>query len=396
MLTRGLTLDAFKQHIDFWLKGPTWLQGEIVNWPNSKLECLSSANRSIVMTAIEGGIAENERLIDYKKYSSLSKYINIMAKVFLAGRKFGCCLDDYMNEVWGTTDPFVAAKLYYVKQVQKDHFSKEIAFLSNSKDKRVPDLVSNFSLFLDSYGILRSDCRMGRVEQFSEDVIHPLILPKARDHKFTSLVITDCHERVKHLGIQTTLNKVRMAGFRIISPLESVKFVLKNCPMCIKYNSLTFKYPKMTNLPEHRVNLIKPYSHVGIDYTGHIFVKDGDLEKKMYILIFTCLNIRSIHLELIPEMSTEHFVLALVRFINLYGVPNNIYSDNAKSFVSGMDFLGTVFCSTLFKSKLGIYNIKHKKIPLYSPWVGACWERMIRTVKNCLRKVIGRIKMDYF
>merc|ERR1712030_271000 len=95
------------------------------------------------------------------------------------------------------------------------------------------------------------------------------------------------------------------AGFRIISPLESVKFVLKNCPMCIKYNSLTFKYPKMTNLPEHRVNLIKPYTHVGIDYTGHIFVKDGDLEKKMYILIFTCLNIRSIHLELIPEMSTR-------------------------------------------------------------------------------------------
>ena len=121
---------------------------------------------------------------------------------------------------------------------------------------------------------------MGRVEQFSEDVIHPLILPKARDHKFTSLVITECHERVKHLGVQTTLNKVRMAGFRIISPLKSVKFVLKKCTMCIKYNSLTFKYPKMTNLPEHRVNLIKPYTHVGIDYTGHIFVKDGDLEKK--------------------------------------------------------------------------------------------------------------------
>ena len=51
-----------------------------------------------------------------------------MARVFLAGRKFGCCLDAYMLEVWGTTDPYVAAKLYFVKQVQKDYFSKEIEF----------------------------------------------------------------------------------------------------------------------------------------------------------------------------------------------------------------------------------------------------------------------------
>ena len=40
LLTRGLTLAAFKQDLDFWLKGPTWLQGDSVKWPNSNLECL--------------------------------------------------------------------------------------------------------------------------------------------------------------------------------------------------------------------------------------------------------------------------------------------------------------------------------------------------------------------
>merc|ERR1712121_95127 len=41
-------------------------------------------------------------------------------------------------------------------------------------------------------------------------------------------------------------------------------------------------------------------------------------------------------------------------------------------------------------------KLKHIKIPLYSPWQGAVWERLIRTVKNCLKKSIGRSILDYF
>ena len=169
----------------------------------------------------------------------------------------------------------------------------------------------------------------------------------------------------------------------------------------------------MTNLHEHRVNLIRPYGHVGVDYTGHIMVKelivekqegeDGKvvekkhiIERKMYMLIFTCLNVRSCHIELIPEMSTEHFVLALVRFCNEYGIPSHIYSDNAKSFISGVHVLEKVMSSSEFKDRFSTYNIKHVKIPLYSPWIGATWERLIRTIKACLKKTIGRAKLDYF
>ena len=41
-------------------------------------------------------------------------------------------------------------------------------------------------------------------------------------------------------------------------------------------------------------------------------------------------------------------------------------------------------------------QIKHIKIPLYSPWIGAVWERMIRTVKDCLYKAMGRSTLEYF
>ena len=36
----------------------------------------------------------------------------------------------------------------------------------------------------------------------------------------------------------------------------------------------------MTNLPEHRVNLVRAFGHVGIDYTGHIMVREEVVEKK--------------------------------------------------------------------------------------------------------------------
>ena len=39
-----------------------------------------------------------------------------------------------------------------------------------------------------------------------------------------------------------------------------------------------------------------------------------------------------------------------------------------------------------FKKSLestGVYDIKHVRIPVYSLWVGATWERLIRVVKDC-------------
>ena len=291
--------------------------------------------------------------------------------------------------------------------MQAECFNKEILFLKDPRDKPVPELVMNFNLFLDENQLVRSDCRLGKSQYFDMNIIHPVLLPKL--HPLTKLIVEDCHYKVKHLGIQSTLNKVRMSGFRLIKPFQTIKAVINPCAMCTKFNALSYKYPRMTNLPKHRVNMVRPFGHVGVDYTGHIYVKveipkkEGEeskkkefVEKKFYLLIFTCLNVRACHVELIPEMSTEHFVLALVRFCNEYGIMSHIYSDNAKSFIAGVHVLEKVIASEEFKDRFNIYNIKHIKIPLYSPWVGASWERLIRTIKSCLKKTIGRTKLDYF
>src|SRR5262249_14137376 len=118
--------------------------------------------------------------------------------------------------------------------------------------------------------------------------------------------------------------------------------------------------------------------------------------QKMYILIYTCLNIRAVYLDLLPDMSTLSFLMSFQRFSNIYGIPNSLYSDNAKSFVAAGDLLGQAMESEMFKEHLNKLNIRHCKIPVYSAWVGSTWERMIRVVKNCLYKTVGRAKQSYF
>jgi len=116
----------------------------------------------------------------------------------------------------------------------------------------------------------------------------------------------------------------------------------------------------------------------------------------MYVLLFTCLNVRAIHLELLPSMDSKNFLLAFKRFCNMYLIPNSIYSDNAKTFIKGGEILSQSLVSEEFTDHLRVNLINHVKIPLYAAWIGSSWERLIRVVKNCMYKTLNKTKLTYF
>ncbi|KAF2348746.1 Integrase catalytic core, partial [Trinorchestia longiramus] len=145
-----------------------------------------------------------------------------------------------------------------------------------------------------------------------------------------------------------------------------------------------------------RVQFVKPYENVGMDFTGHFQVKLGSTITKMYILLFTCVNVRAVHLELVSDMTTAAFLAAFVRFTNRYGVPSTLYSDNAPSFIQATEIIISCHKDDVWGEHLARNNIKHYKIPVYSPWYGSIYERVIGIVKKCLYKVIGRGKIEYF
>ena len=116
----------------------------------------------------------------------------------------------------------------------------------------------------------------------------------------------------------------------------------------------------------------------------------------MYLLIFTCMNVRTVLIELVPNMSARAFIQVLIKFCNIHGAPTHIYIYNARSFKTalGGDIIKHHFEIDEFYNTYTV--IKHMKIPLYSPWFGSTWERSIRVIKSCLHKTLGRVKVDYF
>ena len=401
LLTRGLTLDIFKKNFDFWIHGPEWIRKDIVVWPVSNLSCLSNANKSVMLATIVDGEPEVESeesligpLVPFDKFDKYSQLLAVTSIVMRACALFKGLSDEKMIKRWGSTDYLHCSRVHLLQVMQQLCFPNELEYLKDSRNKRVPDLVNNLNLYIDKNHLLRSDGRIGKTRYFEDDIINPILL--AKEHPLSSKIVEDCHRRCKHLGIQATLNLLRLSGFWIPRPYQSIKKILASCSICKKFNSLAFNYPRVTNLPKHRVDLIRPYKHTGLDYTGHVFIRNSGKDVKMYLLIFTCLSIRAIHIELVPDMTANQFVLALVRFVNLYGIPTHIYSDNDRSIIAGVNLVSQVFASSEFKEKFDKFNIKHIRIPLYSPWVGATWERMIKTLKCCLAKTLLRVVPSYF
>lgn len=84
----------------------------------------------------------------------------------------------------------------------------------------------------------------------------------------------------------------------------------------------------------------------------------------MYLLIFTSLDLRAIHVEPVLDMSKKVFIQALVRFCNVYGTPTPIVT-------VGGDVIKHI--DSEFHEKFVNSTIKHVKVPLYSPRFGSTW-----------------------
>ena len=393
LVTHGISAKEFANKQDFWFKGPSWLTEDQSNWPKAELKCLSETSKSktqnnLYATCVNNVQIINDPIFPIENYSCLDKVMRITALVFKFINK--------MRKSKLNADE--QAKTYWIKRMQSECFSTELSFLLNNPNDRnqVPCLVNQLNLFIDEFGILRSKGRISRSLLYNYDVLNPILIDKS--HHLTTLIIWHFHFKCQHLGLQTTVDVLRKGGYWVPRARQAVKNVISDCIICKKFNSLPFKYPKMTNIAKNRMRFVRPFEHTGFDFTGHIFVKDPDTNKsvKMWILIYTCLNIRAIHLDLLPDMSTRSFLLSFERFTNIYGIPDYVYSDNAKSFTVGGKIISESFSSNMFTEHMRKNNIKHVQIPLYSAWVGSTWERLIRVVKSCLYKTVGRAKMTYF
>ena len=139
-----------------------------------------------------------------------------------------------------------------------------------------------------------------------------------------------------------------------------------------------------------------PFANTGVDFAGPLFLSNGMKKtSKIYVCLFTCMATRAIHLELVDSLSVETFICAFRRFVGRRGLPAKMLSDNAKTFKSAAKEIRKLVTAPKLFEVLAVQGVKWQFITERSPWEGGAWERLIRSVKRCIVKVVGRAMLHW-
>lgn len=152
--------------------------------------------------------------------------------------------------------------------------------------------------------ILYCTGRLGDSELDSE-AKEPIVLP--RRHKFTELVITECHKSVMHCGIRSTLAQFR-SKYWISKGRQEVKRLLNRCLICKRWKCKSYAKPQQAALPAFRAKRAAPFENSGVDFAGPLFAKTKGGMSKVYIALFTCCVTRAVHLELVQDLTAATFL----------------------------------------------------------------------------------------
>lgn len=135
----------------------------------------------------------------------------------------------------------------------------------------------------------------------------PILLPS--HHPFVDLLIRQYHERSKHGGVNDTLMMLR-ERYWILKGRHSVKRVVKNCVVCLKYEGPPYNVTTTPDLPTERVSDDPPFTHPDVDLAGPLYIKGDAGDSKVYVCLFTCTATRAVHLEMTNLLSADSFLLA--------------------------------------------------------------------------------------
>uniref|UniRef100_A0A5S6Q1B8 Integrase catalytic domain-containing protein n=1 Tax=Trichuris muris TaxID=70415 RepID=A0A5S6Q1B8_TRIMR len=227
------------------------------------------------------------------------------------------------------------------------------------------------------------------------DTRHPLILP--RKHPLTDMIIDETHRRLHHGSVELTVCELRQR-YWIPKCRQTTKKVIYQCWYCKKWRGKP-SVPMMAPLPTVRLQAFQPpFTCVGVDYFGPIFVLVRRSHEKRYGCIFTYLTTRAVHLEMSYSLDTDSFLMAFRRFISRRGSPAVVYSDNGTNLVAAEKEVRTSLESwnqAKIAEALTQHRIQWVFSPPNAPHFGGVWERLVRSAKIALRKILnGRAVTD--
>ena len=189
--------------------------------------------------------------------------------------------------------------------------------------------LKTLSPFVDDDGIVRVGGRVGNA-QISYDMKYLALLP--RDQWLSRLIIRNAHQH-RHSGVTATTAKSRLR-YWIIRAANLAKTEKYRCTFCRELAARTEKQ-KMASLPRTRLQpCTPPFFLTSVDLFGPLTVEVGrNKTDKNYGVIFTCLKVRAVYIDLATDYSTEGFLQVLRRFFSIREYIHTLYSDSDSQLV---------------------------------------------------------------
>ena len=154
--------------------------------------------------------------------------------------------------------------------------------------------------------------------------------------------------------------------------------------------------PPPPPLPEFRVKEEPPFTYVGIDFVGPLYVKNlNSPQQKIWICLYTCWVTRAIHLDLVPDLTTNAFLRCFRRFTARRGRPSLVVSDNGRTFKPAAREITRIFNDPGVKQHFAREHMKWTFNLEKAPWWGGVFERLVKSVKRCLKKTISGARLTY-
>lgn len=369
-----------------WLKGPDFLLLDEYHWPcepsivynyDSDLEVKSSVK---VNTVREEDTPTN-RLLTY--FSSWYKLVKSVAWLIQLKKLL---IRKVNHTMFLTTANLNEAKKSIIQNVQREVFPEELAELKRGNCVKRNSCINRLNPVIIN-DLMRVGGRLKRAP-IDFETKHPVILP--HDHHITVLIIRECHEREGHQGREHVLCCLRQR-YWIMRGNAAVRKVINKCVTCRRYQGPTMKQ-LMAELPPDRVSPADPpFTNSGVDCFGPFYTKRGRGQYKRYGVIFTCMAIRAIHIEIADSLSTDSFINALRRFIARRGQVQFLRCDRGTNFVGGERELREAVDSlnhAKIHETLLTKGIDWQFNPPHSSHFGGIWERQIRTIRKVMNAVM--------
>ncbi len=338
-----------------------------------------------------------EQSLDSRRFQRFSRWRSLVRAVTTLthiAKSFSQSLPNCLCRTWHwctkTSDLETSqAKSTIIKTVQREVYRQEFESLTKYGKVSQRSTLVRLDPFVDEKGLLRVGGRI-HCADISDPEKHPLILPP--NHHVTDLLIQHYHDQVAHQGRHFTEGAIHSAGLWIVSGKRLVSNIIHNCVLCKKLRG-KMESQKMSALPPDRVSVDPPFTHTGLDVFGPFTVvtrktRGHSIENKRWVVIFSCLSTRAVHLEVIESLSASSFICALRRFLAVRGPVKHFRSDRGTNFVGAVKELQIDSSDSELKGFLQNQSCTWTFNAPHSSHMGGVWERMIGIARRILEALL--------